>query len=336
MRVESQLTSKPWSIVLACEDGGRIQGFVQHWLRHPKPKPYCAFVGGRSLFQHTLDRAAGLSRPEQIVTLVAHEHRREAWAQLEGRSGGTVLLQPESCGTAGSIYVSLTYIRARNPQATVVIFPADHFVYPEQQFLDSVQRAVWTAEWLPDRVVFLGVFPDRLEVDYGWIIPGEQLDGSITYQIREVGSFLANPTVAQADAALAQGALWNTCVAVAKVDTLWQLGWRCFPTLMARLDRIGAAIGTPREWRLLEELHREMPVRNFCTDVLKEAPDQAVVIEMNQVLWSDWGKPEQIAHTLRQIGRKPAFPLAYLSEPFVPIAQGVSEGGVRANMLHES
>lgn len=325
-----RMPKRTWSIVLAGGDGSGIKGFIRRWLGCPKPKQYCAFVGERSLFQHTLDRAAGLCDPDHIVTLVAREHRREAWSALEGRVGGTVLLQPQHCETAAEVYLSLTYVKARDAQATVVIYPSDHFVYPEDRFLDSVKRAAWTAEWLPGRVVMLGVSPDGLELDYGWITPGEKLDGSDQYQIRAVGSYMEQPTAAQADAALAKGALWNTCVVAAKVDTLWQLGWECFPEIMVRFERLEAAIGSPREVRILDEIYQDMPAHNFFTALLQRQPERAAVIEMGGVLWSDWGKPQRISNTLRQIGRQPAFPLECLRRPFVPISQGIYEMGEAA------
>ena len=329
---QSRMLNQAWSIVLAGGDDGGIRAFIQRWLGRPKPKQYCAFVGGRSPFQHTLDRAARLSQRERIVTVIAREHRREAWHQLDGRTGGTVLLQPRNHERAAGIYLPLTYIRARDPQATVVVYPSDHFVYPEHRFLDSVERAVWTAEWLPDRVVLLGVSPDRLELDYGWIMPGERLGGSPTYQIKAVDRILEKPTAAQADAALAAGALWNTCVLAAKGETLWQLGWQYFPDLMACFERLSAAIGTPREGRILDEIYHDMPVHNFSSGLLQRVPDRAAVIEMSGVLWSDWSKPEWITHTLRRIGRQPAFPLACLSRPFVPISLAVSENNAMANI----
>ncbi len=321
-----RLPTQTWSIVLAGSDGGRIGGLIRRWLGRPKPKQYCTFVGGRSVFQHTLDRAAGLCAPERILTLVAREHRLEAWSALEGRVGGTVLLQPKPRDTAAELYLSLTYVKAKDPQATVVTFPSDHFVYPEQRFLYAVKRAAWTAEWLPDRVIVLGVSPDRLELDYGWITPGDVLDGSPHYQIRTVRSFVAEPTAAQADAALAQGGLWNTSVLAAKVETLWQLGWQCFPDMMARFDRLAAVIGTPQEGRTLEDIYEDMPGPNFFTDVLRRMPDRAAVIEVGGVLWSDWGRPQRITDTLRRIGRQPAFPLMCLRRPFAPIVQQGSEG----------
>lgn len=117
--------------------------------------------------------------------------------------------------------------------------------------------------------MFLGVYPDRLELDYGWIVPGEKLDGSAKYQIRAVASFMAKPTVVQADAALAAGALWNTCVVAAKAETLWELGWHCFPDPMARFERLGAAIGSSQEGRTLHEIYDDTPVHNFFSDVLQ-------------------------------------------------------------------
>lgn len=327
-----QVSNQTWSIVLAGGDGGRIRGFIQRWLGRPRPKQYCAFVGERSLFQHTLDRASALCRQDHVVTLVAREHRREAWAQLEGRGPGTLLLQPKNRDTAAGIYLSLTYLRAKDPRATVVVYPADHFVYPEHRFLASVHRAVWTVEWLPDRLVVLGVSPDGLELDYGWMTPGDTLDGSANYRITGIGSFVDKPTVAQADAALAGGALWNTGVLAAKADTLWQLGWQSFPHLMERFDRLGAAIGTSQEVQILDEIYEDMPAYNLVPELLQRVPDRAAMIEVGGVLWSDWSKPERITHTLRRIGRQPAFPLDCLRQPFAPNSQVICEAGAPASL----
>jgi hypothetical protein len=59
-----------WSIVLAGGDGARTKEFIRHWLGYEKPKQYCVFVGSRSMFQHTLDRAVRLT-PEELRVLEA-------------------------------------------------------------------------------------------------------------------------------------------------------------------------------------------------------------------------------------------------------------------------
>ena len=308
-----------WSIVLAGGEGTRVGSFVQRWLGKQRPKQFCTFVGTRSLLQHTLDRAARLAPVERSVLVVAQTHREEAMTQLDGRGVGTLLFQPANRDTAAGVFLPLTYIRARDPHATVVIYPSDHFVYPEEKFLDTVRNAVLAAERLHDRIVLLGVAPDRLELDYGWILPGQRFAHAGRKPVQAVRRFLEKPTAQQADDALSNKALWNTMVMTAKVDTLWGLGQQCFPELMERFERLGRAIGTSEEARVLDAIYQNMPARNFSSDLLQQVPNRVAVTELTNALWSDWGRPERITEALRRIGRTPAFPLETLSSPFAPI-----------------
>jgi mannose-1-phosphate guanylyltransferase len=317
-----------WSIILAGGEGTRVSTLVHRWLGRPKPKQYCAFVGTRSMFQHTLDRASRLTPPDRMVTVVAHSHRHEALAQLDGRGGNTILFQPANRDTAAGVFLPLTYIRARAPQATVVLYPSDHFVYPEDRFLETVRGAVRIAESHPDRVVMLGVAPDRLELDYGWIQPGQSLADPPDEPVQAVRSFLEKPDASQADAALRAGAFWNTLVFAANVDLLWMLGWQCVPDMMPLFKRLSQAIGGPEEGRALKAIYRDMPAKNFSSDLLQRVPEKLAVVELTGVLWSDWGKPERIAETLRRIDRRPAFPLTCLDRPFVPLPMTAAEGGL--------
>lgn len=309
-----------WSIILAGGEGERVKPMIQRWLGQHKPKQYCTFVGTRSMFQHTLDRAIKLTDPERTVVVIARGHRREAMVQLEDRKAGLILLQPRNRDTAAGLFLPLTYIRARDPEATVIVYPSDHFVYPENRFLEAVQQSAWAAQWLKDRAVLLGMSPAGLELDYGWIQPGEALATPANLKAQAVRAFLEKPSAAEADAALTNGALWNTLVLAASVEALWTLGHRCFPEVMTLFERLGTTIGTSEESTVLEAIYRDMPVKNFSTDLLQRVPDRIAVMELSQVLWSDWGKPARIANTLRRIGRQPAFPLECLSRPFIPIS----------------
>lgn len=317
-----------WSIILAGGEGTRVSSLIHRWLGRPKPKQYCAFVGTRSMFQHTLDRAARLTPRDHIVTVVARRHRDEVLAQLDGRSGGTILFQPDNRDTAAGLFLPLTYIRARATQATLLLYPSDHFVYPEDRFLEVVRRAARIAESRPDRVVLLGVAPDRLELDYGWIRPGQSIADPPGEPVKTVRSFLEKPDAAEADAALRAGALWNTLVFAANADLLWTLGWQCLPDMMPLFERLSLAIGGPGEGRVLDEIYRNMPAKNFSSDLLQHVPERLALIELSGVLWSDWGKPARIAESLRRIDRRPAFPLSCLDRPFVPLPRNAAEGGL--------
>lgn len=301
-----------WSIVLAGGDGTRLTPFIKRWLGKAKPKQYCAFVGTRSMFQHTLDRAEQLASPDHTVTVIARSHGEDALSQLGNRSSGTVLIQPANRDTAPGIFLPLTYIRSRAPRATVVVYPSDHFIYPEGPFVETVNQAVQTAERFPDRLVLLGISPSHLELQYGWVQPSHELGHIAGCRIRAVRAFFEKPGIAEALAARTAGALWNTFVMVGKVNTLWELGWRCMPDMMLLFEQLERAIGSSKEGTVLESIYQRMPARNFSSHLLQRIPDRTAVIEVTRVLWSDWGQPDRVITTLRQIGKSPMFPAELL------------------------
>lgn len=317
-----------WSIVLAGGEGERVKPLVQRWLGRHRPKQYCTFVGTRSMFQHTVDRAARLTVPSKTVVVAAKGHEPEVRTQLLGRPVEKVLWQPANRDTAAGVFLPLTYVRACDPDAMVVLFPSDHFVYPETRFLSQVRQAVEAAERSP-RLVLLGVQPDRLELEYGWIEPASELtDGYSAKPARSVRTFFEKPDPLRADEAMRNGALWNTLVLAARADVLWELGKRCFGGLLAKFERLGDEIGGPQEAAVLQQIYMDMPQGNFSTGLLQRRTEALAVMELRGVLWSDWGKPERIAETLRRINRPPAFPAHCLDRPFAPRPFPVSAPGV--------
>ena len=157
-----------WSIILAGGNGMRLRPLIEQWLGRHKPKQYCTFIGTRSMLQHTLDRADQLCTPEHKVTVIAREHLCEASAlPVEGRAG-KVILQPVNRDTAAAIFLALAHVRAHDPKATVVLYPSDHFVYPEDRFIGVVRCAIKAARQLKDHIILLGVPPDKVDLEYGW------------------------------------------------------------------------------------------------------------------------------------------------------------------------
>ena len=300
-----------WSIILAGGEGVRLRALVQRWLGHHKPKQYCTFVGTRSMLQHTLDRADQLSAADRKVTVIARSHRWAARPQLRARPG-TVVLQPSDRGTAAAVFLALSHIRAADPSATVVLYPSDHFVYPESRFEEVVRTAVLAARQSQPRLFLLGVPPDSLEPEYGWIHPGTHLGWIDGRQLRGVKAFFEKPSLGQCRAAMEAGALWNTLILAAKAENLWALGHQCVPEMMELFERYQRAIGSSEEGTVLEAIYAAMPRRNFSSDLLECVPAHIAVIELSRVLWCDWGQPQRIVETLRRIGKRPAFPLTHL------------------------
>ena len=304
-----------YSIVLAGGDGVRTKEFVRRRLGYDKPKQFCTFVGTRSMLQHTLDRAVRLTPWERVVVSAARHHQSELWQQLDGRPAGMVLLQPKNVDTAAGILLPLTFILARDPEATVVIYPSDHFVHPEDAFIFTVDQAVQGSALLGGRTVLLGARPEGLELEYGWIKPGRLLSWTGKASVQAVEAFFEKPDETTAREVRSAGGLWNTMVAAAKGKELWSLGWKCVPEMMPLFERLKTTIDSVEELSVLDEIYETMPRRNFSSDLLQRVPERLAVVEMKDVLWSDWGNGDRIVSGLEKIGKWPAFgqhPLPFL------------------------
>jgi mannose-1-phosphate guanylyltransferase len=308
---EKQAQEKPWSIILAGGEGERLRPMVQRWLGRYKPKQYCTFVGTRSMFQHTLDRADQITTPDRKVTVIAKAHYEDALPQLAGRQAGKLILQPRNLDTAAGIFLALAHVRAQDPNATVFILPSDHFIHPEEQFVQMVRSAVRAAEQLRHWIFLLGVAPENAEAEYGWIIPGARLGWIDGHRVHASKSFLEKPRLEKCREAMEDGALWNTLILVAKVETLWTLGWRCLPDMMPLFEVYGEVIGTSEEQDMLKAIYELLPAHNFSKDLLECVPAQVAVLELSNVHWCDWGNADRIVSTLYRIGKHPSFDLAH-------------------------
>jgi mannose-1-phosphate guanylyltransferase len=302
-RLRSRTT---WSVVLAGGEGERMRPFVERWLGCHRPKQYCTFVGTRSMFQHTLDRADLVSHPAHKVTVIGRDHQEHVGRQLIGRAG-VVVGQPVNRDTAAGVFLPLTHVRAREPNATVLIFPSDHFVYPEDRFADAVRAAEVAADRWPDRLILLGIAPDHVETDYGWIEVGRQIGRCAGWEVHAVKGFVEKPGPNYVRTRQVSRALWNTMVVAAKLPALWEHGWRHIPDVMMHFETLFRGIGSRRELEILESAYRVMPARNFSRHLLSCATDRLAVIEVTGVLWSDWGREQRVLESLRRIGKRAAF-----------------------------
>lgn len=299
-----------WTIVLAGGEGERLRPLMERWWGAHRPKQYCAFVGRRSMLRHTLERAERLGGGERMVVVVAKHHEPHIWDRLDEHHLEAIIAQPGNRGTAAGIYLPLTYIGARDSGATVVILPSDHFVLPEEAFLAAIRRAVRAVRCLPGKVVLLGARPDTAETEYGWIEPGDCVGLIDGQAVRRVAGFREKPGAEDARRLLRGGGLWNTMVMAARWETLWELGWRRFPRMMGRFEEFAPQIGGEEEMEALGALYDGLLPLNFSREVLQQTVDSLAVMELEGVLWSDWGSERRIVETLERIGKSPLFPAA--------------------------
>jgi CTP:molybdopterin cytidylyltransferase MocA len=152
-----------WAIVLAGGEGVRLRALTRRLYGDDRPKQYAALVGARSLLRQTLDRIGVLIPPERTVVVTLASHARYVDAELRGAPRPHVLAQPYDRGTAAGVLLPAHWIRVRDADATVVVFPSDHFVLEESAFMCHVADVARSARQRPEPIIVLGALATEPE-----------------------------------------------------------------------------------------------------------------------------------------------------------------------------
>jgi mannose-1-phosphate guanylyltransferase len=292
-----------WSVVLAGGEGSRLRPLVRRIHSDGRPKQFAVIVGSRSLLRHTLDRSALLVPFSRTVVAATRPHATFLAPDLGGPGAPHVLVQPFNCGTAAGVLLPAHWIARRDAQATVVVFPSDHFIADDAAFMERVTEIAAAARKHPDRIFLLGAEPDSAEVGYGWIEPGEDFGGGM----RRVVRFLEKPKPEEAEACLRRGGLWNTFVLASSAAGFVEAGREALPALHERLAGIRPHWGTAAEADAIERAYHLAPTLDFCREVLGRRPSSLVVGRLPRWSWNDWGTPDRVVRTLRRKGLAPGW-----------------------------
>lgn len=187
-----------WGLILAGGGGTRLTGFIRQLYGIARPKQYCSIVGRRSMLQHTRDRLELLYPRDRILTVVNHSHLDYVREQLADQPLSTILPQPCGRETANGILFGLLHIFTRDQEATVSIFPADHFVREEARLMLHVDLASRYVRKQSDLIILLGAIPDDGEQEYGWIERDRPVKNPWMAKVHRIRRFWEKPDRAMA------------------------------------------------------------------------------------------------------------------------------------------
>ena len=159
--------SHNWALVLAAGDGSRLQALTTTAAGVAIPKQFCSLGREPSLLHDALRRAQVVADPQRTCAIVADYHRRW-WQPLQlGIPASNLISQPRNRGTAIGILLPLLHIMHRDPEATLLVLPSDHYVRNEEVLAGSLRAAM--AEVARDRnlVILLGITPDEPDPELG-------------------------------------------------------------------------------------------------------------------------------------------------------------------------
>ncbi len=253
------------------------------------PKQFLALLGVHSLLQRTVLRVQDMISAERLWIVTAQEQSFFVQSQLNdiGHSG-QIIAEPQGRNTAMAIGLAACHIQQRDPEAIMVVLPADHWIDKPQAFLSLIQDAVALAE--RGSLLTLGIIPDRAETGYGYICRGEPLaDPPTNRPVYTVSRFVEKPNISDARRYVDSGEYyWNAGIFVWRTSTIVDEITAYLPALSQGLEEITPALHSADEKDTVKRVYAHLASVSIDHGVLEKSSRLAVMPAA--IGWSDLGK----------------------------------------------
>jgi mannose-1-phosphate guanylyltransferase len=245
--------------------------------RRQLPKQFLKFSGEQTLIQDAVSRCTPAIADNNIWIVTNAAHSAETKRQVPSIPGEQVLLEPCGRNTAPCIGLAAIQLLAVDPDAVMLVMPADHVIQPAAMFQQAVNQAVELVTRKPDTLVLFGVEPTYPATGFGYIHRGEQLTDTV-WPMFQVQSFQEKPNELTASRYSACGEYyWNCGIFVWHADRILRSLQEHAPDVYQHLVPLQAAIGLPEWEAVLAREFPKMPSISIDYAVLEKAAEVCVL-----------------------------------------------------------
>lgn len=255
-----------------------------------RPKQLLPLLSDRTMLRETADRLEGVVPPDRWLVLANVSLVDDMAAELPELSRERVIGEPEAKNTAPAIGLAAGLLHDRDPDAVMLVLPADHAVGDVEAFRQTVGTAFGIASERPVLVLF-GVVPSRPETSYGYIERGEP--DPETDEVSAVERFVEKPDPATARSLWQSGRhYWNSGLFCGRAETFLEEYAEHLPLMRKAID---AAVAEWRESprRALERYYASVEATSIDYGVMQQT-DRAVVLPAAGWGWDDVGSWEAL------------------------------------------
>lgn len=253
------------------------------------PKQFHDVLGtGRTLLQQTADRFDGVCPPENIFIVTSSLYKDLCQQQLPQLSDDQVLCEPVARNTAPCIAYACYKIAQKDPEANIVVAPADHIILKEEEFKRTIQTAL-DATSEQDILVTLGIQPSRPDTGYGYIqyVTDEGQTGNEA-ALRRVKTFTEKPHLELAQQFLESGEfVWNAGIFVWNVRSIIKAFEAYLPEVAEIFEEGNDAYYTEREEAFVSKAYSLTRSISIDNGIMEKAENVFVVL--SDFGWSDLG-----------------------------------------------
>jgi mannose-1-phosphate guanylyltransferase/mannose-6-phosphate isomerase len=251
------------------------------------PKQLLPLVADRTMLQETALRVAEWPGVMAPLVVCGNDHRFMVAEQLRetGITPLGILLEPVGRNTAPAVAAAAYYLKAIDPEAIMLVLPADHVIEDGAAFRDAVERAVTLVS--QGALATFGIVPKTPETGYGYIRRGEQVAGC--GDCYKVARFVEKPDADTAQGFLDEGGYyWNSGMFMFHAERFLKELQEHAPAIA---DAAEKAVSTGYRdldfCRLEEKAFSDSPSDSIDYAVMEKTVDAAVVPA--DIGWNDVG-----------------------------------------------
>lgn len=240
------------------------------------PKQLLPLAGSETLIQQAVLRCSPSVATDRIHVVTNAVQVDQTRQQLPQLPINNFLAEPCGRNTAPCIGLAALELLRRDPEAVMLVMPADHVIRPIEQFSNAVERAVGLVDQDPQRLVLFGVVPNYPATGFGYIQRGEPI-ASLRSGFR-VRSFREKPDLEKAREYLQTGDFfWNCGIFVWRASRILDAIRAFEPQLHEGLMKLSESLGTERWDAALVEQFPQLKSISIDYAVLERASDVCVV-----------------------------------------------------------
>jgi mannose-1-phosphate guanylyltransferase len=262
--------------------------------RQTRPKQLLPLAGGKAMIAAAVDRLKAICPPENIWIVTNRAQKKAVGKLLLDFPINQILIEPEPRDTAPCIAYAMASIAARDPDATLVVVPADQVIHPVSEFERMTARAMALASDGKTLVTF-GVPPDHPATGYGYIELGASKDKALPHAF-EAKSFREKPDLATAQQFVDSNKFWwNSGIFVFEIPAMLHAFTEHEPALALATSRMLKAIQSNKRSSLTRAF-KQAPKTSIDFAVMEKS--QHITVVECTAAWDDVGSFPALARVL--------------------------------------
>ncbi|MBB5392885.1 MULTISPECIES: mannose-1-phosphate guanylyltransferase/mannose-6-phosphate isomerase [unclassified Herbaspirillum] len=274
---------KIYPVILSGGSGTRLWPLSRAAL----PKQLISVVGQRTMLQDTVARVNNWPQIMPPLFVCGNDHRFMVAEQMReiGVKPLAIMLEPVGRNTAPAVAAAAHLLARRDPEAVMLVLPADHVIDDVDAFRDAVSRA--SEAVAGGALATFGILPSAPETGYGYIRRGKPVAGVGNAFV--VDKFVEKPDLATAKVFLEEGNYsWNSGMFLFKAaDYLEELNTHR-PDIAAPVGQAVANGYDDLDFCRLEQASFEATPAESIDYAVMEKTRKAVVV-LADIGWSDVG-----------------------------------------------